>query len=353
MSTNLDGPTIPSPDGVYELESPPNGNYIAIPVITLCAFLSAIFYLVRFYAKFATKKFNVADYLTVVAFPLYWVYIYYSYRLIWTSGYLVNMWNVRLKDITAFSHVCWIATLLYLASIALIKCAILLEWVNIFVPRGQNTYFTWVSYSTCGAITALSSILFVMDLANCTPFELNWNPLLVGGFCRFSVPQFALASAIANSVLDLIPLILAQKVIWGLHMSWTKKLGVSFIFLVGILGFVASIVRLYFATRFTSSNNTTYFFSIMGLCSLCETTCANIILCVPFTPKVVKVFQETRAFTEVKSYFTTKSPANSTSKSEALQGHELPRFSNSRTERLLGSSGTDRATVLSEHSARY
>jgi hypothetical protein len=106
-------------------------------------------------------------------------------------------------------QVCWIATLLFLPSIALVKCVILLKWVNIFVPRGQTTYFTWVSYATCGAITALSPILFVMDLANCTPFEFNWNQLLPGGFCRFSVPRFALASAIANSILDLIPLILA------------------------------------------------------------------------------------------------------------------------------------------------
>jgi hypothetical protein len=111
----------------------------------------------------------------------------------------------------------------------------LLEWVNIFVPRGQNNYFSWVSYATCGAITVLSTILFVMSLANCTPFEFNWNPLLPGGWCRFDVPRFALASAIANSILDLIPLILAQKVIWGLRLSRNKKLGVSFMFLVGIL----------------------------------------------------------------------------------------------------------------------
>jgi hypothetical protein len=61
MSIDLNGPTIPSPDGVYELNSPPNGNDIAIPVITLCAVLSAILYLLRFYAKFATRRFNSAD----------------------------------------------------------------------------------------------------------------------------------------------------------------------------------------------------------------------------------------------------------------------------------------------------
>jgi hypothetical protein len=61
MSFDPNSPTIPSPNGVYELDNPPNGNNIAIPVITLCAVLSGFFYLVRIYAKYATKKFNSAD----------------------------------------------------------------------------------------------------------------------------------------------------------------------------------------------------------------------------------------------------------------------------------------------------
>lgn len=59
---NLDGPTIPAPPGyVSILDNPPNGNHIAIPIITLCVVLSAFSFLLRFYAKFLAKKFNVAD----------------------------------------------------------------------------------------------------------------------------------------------------------------------------------------------------------------------------------------------------------------------------------------------------
>ncbi|KAI1498412.1 hypothetical protein F5X99DRAFT_412141 [Biscogniauxia marginata] len=64
-----------------------------------------------------------------------------------------------------------------------------------------------------------------MNLVNCTPFESNWNSPIPGAYCRFAVPQLGLASATTNLTLDLIPLILAQKVIWGLRISWQKKLG--------------------------------------------------------------------------------------------------------------------------------
>jgi hypothetical protein len=263
------------------------------------------------------------------------------------------------------------ATLFYLILTALVRCAILLEWLNIFAPRGQSTYFTYVSYATCGAITTLSLVLFIMSLANCTPFEANWNDFLPGAYCRFSIPKSTLASAIANSVLDFVPLVLAQKVIWGLHLSWTKKLGVSLIFLVGLLyvvsylpiqlsacnvnlmnsGIACSLVRLYFATRLMSSNNTTHFFSIMGLMSLCETTCANIVLCVPSTPKVIKVFQETQAFTAMRSYFGSwRSQGGSTDKSKGLESHELPRIERMKLDRLHSSS-MERLTIISHEAA--
>jgi hypothetical protein len=118
--------------------------------------------------------------------------------------------------------------------IALIKCAILLEWVDIFVSDKKRGYFAWACYITCGIVVTLSIILFVMSMVNCTPFEANWDPLIPGGYCRFDVTDFGLASSTTNLVLDMIPLILVQKVIWGLKLSWQKKLGVSVVFLIGV-----------------------------------------------------------------------------------------------------------------------
>lgn len=62
QAINLEGPTIPAPTGsVSILDNPPNGNHIAIPIITVCVVVSAIFYLVRFYAKYLVEEFHVSD----------------------------------------------------------------------------------------------------------------------------------------------------------------------------------------------------------------------------------------------------------------------------------------------------
>lgn len=127
------------------------------------------------------------------------------------------------------------ATLLYLWVIALVKVSILHEWTCIFVPNGSRTFFTWACYAASLAFCLLSLVIFVMDLVNCTPFEGNWDPFAAGRKCRFAIPQFGLASSTANLVLDLIPVVLAQRAIWGLKMSFGKKMGVSIVFFIGIM----------------------------------------------------------------------------------------------------------------------
>ncbi|KAI0199440.1 hypothetical protein F4808DRAFT_432488 [Astrocystis sublimbata] len=318
----LNGLSIPPPDG-YEsnLDNPPNANYLVVPIITLCVVLSALAFAIRFYAKYVGKKLMVADYLTFVAFPIFVTYIYYIYKLSWTGGYLVHMWDIRLKDAPAFNFITFLATLLYLWIIALIKCAILLEWVAIFVPTSERNYFTWASWATCLAFAILSIVIFVLDLVNCTPFEANWNPLVPGGSCRFRIAQFGLASATTNFLLDLVPIFLAQKVIWGLRMPTHQKWSVSLIFLIGFVGCAASIVRLYYSTRFYVSNDVSYYFSILAITSLAETTAANIVLCAPHISKALLGLKHSKAAKAVKRYRTSKTSSACTDNSRSY--HEL------------------------------
>ncbi|KAI1419261.1 hypothetical protein F5Y12DRAFT_720941 [Xylaria sp. FL1777] len=351
---DLDGPAIPAPEGYTSmLDNPPNSNYIAIPIITLCVVLAAISFVTRFYAKFLGKKLNVADYLTFAAFPVFWVYVYYTYRLSWTGGYLVHLWDMRLGNTPAFSYITFIGTLLYLWIVALIKCAILLEWVDIFVPKGERGYFSWACYATCFAFCALSIIIFILDLVNCTPYEGNWNSLIPGVVCRFGIPQFGLASSTTNFTLDLIPLCLSQKVIWSLHLSWKKKIGVSFIFLFGLAGCAASLIRLYYSTRFYVSNDISYYFSILAITSLAETTAAILVLCVPFMPKALLGLSQTKPVKALRSYKSLKSESTYVNSSDShYNSQELGRVKKNKEHWFMSSRLADNATARSYESER-
>ncbi|KAI0143000.1 hypothetical protein GGR57DRAFT_508335 [Xylariaceae sp. FL1272] len=323
---DLDGPSIPAPPGqTSQLDSPPNGNHVALPFISITVVLSAILFFIRFYAKWLIKKLTVSDYLTFLAFPIFWALIYYTYKLTWTGGYLVHQWDIRLRDAAAFTLAGFVATLLYLWNIALIKCAILLEWVEIFVPRGErnSSFFAWSAWASCFSFAASSIIIFSLDLANCTPFEGNWNPLIPGRYCRFQLSEFVLAVSITNFVLDLVPIILVQRAIWGLHLAWHKKLGVSFMFLAGLAAASANAVRIYYATRFSVSSDVSYYFSTLEITSLAETLASNLVLCIPFVPKALIGLKQTKVYTQLKGYITVKGDGITDQSNQYYHSNEL------------------------------
>ena len=91
----------------------------------------------------------------------------------------------------------------------------------------------WCCYGLIGInIGLLIAIPLGLSLI-CTPYEKIWD-LTVYGTCgnQFVV---GLATACTNLALDFIMLVLPQRVIWNLQLSFKKKLGVSFFFSLGIL----------------------------------------------------------------------------------------------------------------------
>jgi hypothetical protein len=78
-----------------------------------------------------------------------------------------------------------------------------------------------------------SIIEMFFDIFTCEPRDLVWDPLL-DGWC-WDIHKQLMSVAIFNLVSDVIILLLPQYSIWGLHMAWRRKLGISAIFGLGLL----------------------------------------------------------------------------------------------------------------------
>ncbi len=113
------------------------------------------------------------------------------------------------------------------------KSAILLEWCRIFSPhRLRNTFF-WVAY----AIGLLNILLYVATILAlniaCRPLEKLGHPW-VDGTCS-NRRAVDLCTSSFNLVIDLFILVLPQQAIWSLHMSRSRKFGISLIFSLAIM----------------------------------------------------------------------------------------------------------------------
>jgi len=115
----------------------------------------------------------------------------------------------------------------------LLKSGILLEWARIFVPRGTRNSFWWICYITLALNILFYTASTFLDVFGCNPPRKLWIPTLPGKCLNTAIIN--IASASLNFCLDIIILVLPQRVIWGLHMSMTKKSGVAMLFAVGIL----------------------------------------------------------------------------------------------------------------------
>ncbi len=146
-----------------------------------------------------------------------------------------------------------------------------------------------------------------MENFHCIPFRKIWD-LTVPGTC-YNWTYGLLIASIINVVSDVAIFILPQAVIWKLNMSRRRKIGLSFIFTLGLLyvntpfphsilnrkyvadnrhdrGCVAATIRLAQTVKFVKSDDKVYNVSAMTLAATAEMTCGFIVFGLPYAVKV-------------------------------------------------------------------
>ncbi|KAH8728259.1 hypothetical protein GQ44DRAFT_724771 [Phaeosphaeriaceae sp. PMI808] len=129
-----------------------------------------------------------------------------------------------------------------------------------------------------------------------------------------------IASACVNFISDIVILLLPQKIIWGLHMSFSKKIGVAALFAAGLLGVhacnsskalltyssasICAGIWIHSTVKFATSDDIMWNAADMGMWSIAEMTAGFFVLCLPslrnmFTdsPWIQKVFSSIRSST--------------------------------------------------------
>ncbi|KAI1463143.1 uncharacterized protein F4812DRAFT_447789 [Daldinia caldariorum] len=284
----LNAPALAAPPGIIpDFDHPGNNNGLAFGVIAACTVVTTLCLLIRFYARiFLFKQLKLEDYMILAAYAFYIVWTVFGLRLTEHPGYFVHQYEVKVKALIDYSYDVHYAALAYAFAIPFLKIAILMEWTSILVPPGQRNTFMWCCYGLIGInVGLLISIPLGLSLI-CFPYEKIWD-LTVKGHCgnQFVV---GLATACANLSIDFIMLILPQRVIWTLQLSFKKKLGVSFFFSLGILACVSAIFRVTTQQTIVSEPDGTYAFAPVMFWAFVEIMCGFIIACMPSTPKILK-----------------------------------------------------------------
>ncbi|KAF2260236.1 hypothetical protein CC78DRAFT_418336, partial [Lojkania enalia] len=284
-------PAMEPPSGIMpDLANPGGNGGIAIGVATLCAVIAGLAFLLRLASRVVTKRVYIEDALFISALGLYAGFLY-EILLMGGEVYHVHTWNVSLRTLSDVLYKSHIMSLLYGLSIMLIKVAILLSWIRIFVPMKQRNAFFWVSHALIWSNVLFYGIGTITEIWQCKPREKIWNPFLIaageaGGHCPIDITKHAKASGFINLLSDIIILMLPQKVIWGLNVTRKQKIGMSLLFVVGIFATAAATVRIYYLFKTYDANDMIYYGSDLVLWMAAEIAAGFLIMGFPSLPKV-------------------------------------------------------------------
>ena len=154
--------------------------------------------------------------------------------MIYTPGYFVHQWNLHSGDLVKPLYLILVYGCAYSVVLPLLKTAILLDWCRIFVPSNRaKSPFWWGCIIIISIQNSWGLACVILLNMQCVPHAAIWEFYLPSR-C-YSLHKVMLTSACVQVFSDWCMVLLPHRVIWALKMSWQKKVGISFLFGVGIM----------------------------------------------------------------------------------------------------------------------
>ena len=231
-------PASPPPPGVRpNFVNPVSRAYQIYVAAGVCLPLMLLFAGMRFYAKvFLLKSITKADYACLLGLTAGITYIGITVGV--ASGGVPgkHQWDFLLEEWSAESlRLGLVNEAIYGPLIWLVKLSLFLMLLELF------GLLTWLRVSVWIGIVITGLFYFshfVATLALCAPrgdqSQLSWLKVLSSSTCQANGALF-LPVGIANLVSDIYLILIPLPVIWRLQLPLSKKIGISAIFLTGLM----------------------------------------------------------------------------------------------------------------------
>ncbi|KAF2969157.1 hypothetical protein GQX73_g4431 [Xylaria multiplex] len=212
---------------------------LAIAIIIAFTALGFIVLCIRVAGRVSSHQFALDDALVCIAMVLSILETAASYMFIKT-----NFIGIRWQDIPPHDPVPGLVwnyaiEILYNPILALVKTSILLFLLRLFGQKpGVRRFIIWVNTANIGMMIGV----FFATVFQCVPISKTWETSLEGT-CIDRRILFTVSSSF-NIVADMLILALPLKIFIGLKIPKRTKIALMFVFLLGFLTTITSIVRL-------------------------------------------------------------------------------------------------------------
>ena len=123
---------------------------------------------------------------------------------------------------------------MYGLAVLAIEMSILLQYLHIFSVRSKRGFMFWSVWTLIALNFLFYLALTIGEIFICNPREKFWNVLLTSGTCLDTYLGNTISVGV-NVAFDFIMLLLPQRDIWKLQVSFKRRLQISLVFLTGLL----------------------------------------------------------------------------------------------------------------------
>ncbi|KAF2228757.1 hypothetical protein EV356DRAFT_537812 [Viridothelium virens] len=291
---------LPPPGQTTNLLNPPDNSWEVYTTAAICLPLVFGFASLRYWAKAYLIKQWTWDDLTC-ALGLIATITYVGVTIAASTGkvYGRHIWDVILGDLLNVDNqsvphlrVSFVILCLYPICIWTVKASLFVLYLHVFAP------IRWLYLQVvCGIVATAVFYLTVLAInislcySKSGQSELAYANSMNQPKCLQAEPKISLAMGIMNVIIDVYMIIIPLPTIWLMQMPLKRKIGVSSMFLTGIIACVASIICLRFRTRDVEVQDPTWSVIPVWVLTIVEMAASMIVCCMPTAAAVFKHYR--------------------------------------------------------------
>ncbi|KAH8836629.1 hypothetical protein MCOR07_011026, partial [Pyricularia oryzae] len=195
--------------------------------------LASVFLFQRLYIKFLLMNTLTADdYFLIGSWVLSLATQIYEVYELSEGNFGIHIWELPRPRYERFLFLIYLAPVIYHFCQMLAKTSLLIFYHRLSPVRGFKHAVKFTSFIVVAYITAIEFALIFTCWPVQKSFDLNFPQNV--GVCHINLPQVYNASCIMGIITDLMILVLPLPTILRLQMPWMQRIGLVFIFSVGL-----------------------------------------------------------------------------------------------------------------------
>lgn len=191
---------------------------------------------------------------------------------------LMNNFPTFMKVVLSFQ-------LLYMGSLTLVKCSVLVFYMRVFATQTmQRLSMATIGFVIAWCVGHMFAMVFI-----CHPVAFWWDISIPGGYCLDQLPIYV-SLIITNILSDIVIMALPMVTIWELKMKTTEKLALTAAFALGIASVAIAIWRLVTVFQLDIAANLTGTVELAVFLCTMETVLALLCINIPLLRPLYRRF---------------------------------------------------------------